>query len=188
MIIGNFIADSIKGKSYKQYPDEIQRGILFHRQIDFFTDSHSIVKHSKSFLVPNYGHYAGVLIDIFYDHFLTRNWSLYTKEPLDQFSTRVMKVLQSNEASLPEYPRMFIEYNKKYDSINTYNRLDTIQRVLIGMTRRIEFKIDLAPAVKDLQEHYEALERDFHKFFTDILLNAPDLINKALASMDTDTD
>ena len=68
--IGNFIADGIRGKDYKKYPEAIQTGILLHRQIDTFTDAHKTVRQSTKRLHENYGHYSGVIVDILYDHFL----------------------------------------------------------------------------------------------------------------------
>ena len=72
--IGNFIADGIKGRKYKLYPGKIQIGILLHRKIDWFSDNDDIFKKSKRRLDKKYGHYKGVIIDIFYDHFLAKNW------------------------------------------------------------------------------------------------------------------
>ena len=83
--IGNFIADSIKGKKYKTYPKNIQKGILLHRQIDLFTDNDDIVKRSKKRLHNRYGHYKGVIIDILYDHFLAKNWVKYSSTPLQNY-------------------------------------------------------------------------------------------------------
>ncbi|MGB5463037.1 MAG: DUF479 domain-containing protein, partial [Aureibaculum sp.] len=83
--IGNFIADRVKGKEYLNYQTEIQYGILLHRQIDTFTDQHSIVKKSKLRLHERYSHYDGVIIDILYDHFLAKNWKIYSEIPLNKY-------------------------------------------------------------------------------------------------------
>src|SRR5215813_7769216 len=86
MMVGNFIADAVKGKKYSGYEEEIARGILMHREIDTFTDSHEIVRHSKSFFRDKYGLYASVLIDLFYDHFLGKRWKRYSEMPLAFFA------------------------------------------------------------------------------------------------------
>ena len=80
--IGNFIADGIKGKKYLSYPASIQKGILLHRGIDSFTDSHPTVRQSTARLHENYGHYSGVIVDILYDHFLAKNWEEYHEQDL----------------------------------------------------------------------------------------------------------
>ena len=65
VMIGNFIADSIKGSKYSSYPSEIQKGILLHRQIDTMTDAHPAFRKSTKRLHKNYGHYSGIIVDIF---------------------------------------------------------------------------------------------------------------------------
>ena len=94
--IGNFMADSIRGKSYEVYERDIKRGILLHRAIDSFTDMHPIYRQSKHRLHSKYGHYSGVIMDIFYDHFLAKNWSLYSKTPLEEFTTDFYILLETN--------------------------------------------------------------------------------------------
>lgn len=83
--IGNFMADGIRGETYKKYPVDIQKGILLHREIDTFTDAHPIVRQSTKRLHKNYGHYSGVIVDILYDHFLAKNWSAYSPVLLNSF-------------------------------------------------------------------------------------------------------
>ena len=70
IMVGNFVADWVKGRTFDQYPEDIQRGIVMHRAIDSFTDSHPLHKHSRSFFVPSYGHFSGIVVDVLYDHFL----------------------------------------------------------------------------------------------------------------------
>ena len=77
LLIGNFIGDYVKGKDYEKYPPAIQDGILLHRKIDWFTDDHSITKKAKKLVRGQYGLYAGIVIDIFYDHYLSANWDQY---------------------------------------------------------------------------------------------------------------
>ncbi len=81
-MVGNFIADSVKGKKFRDYEKEISGGILMHREIDSFTDTHEIVKHSKSFFRTRYGLYSSVIIDLVYDHFLSANWNSFSDLPL----------------------------------------------------------------------------------------------------------
>ncbi len=83
IIIGNFIADHIVGNKFQQYSDAIQKGIMLHREIDTYTDAHAIVRRSKRRLNERYRHYNGVIIDIFYDHFLAVNWNTYSNIPLN---------------------------------------------------------------------------------------------------------
>src|SRR4051812_44429809 len=85
--LGNFIGDFVKGRNLnEQFPSGIARGIRLHRAIDEFTDSHPIVKKSKDRLRPAYRHYAPVIVDVFYDHFLARNWTRYSDTALADYA------------------------------------------------------------------------------------------------------
>ena len=96
ILIGNFIADAVKGSDFKKFPEEIQAGILLHREIDNYTDTHLIVRNSKRRLNLHYRHYKGVIIDIFYDHFLAKNWHQYSETPLAVYAENVYGFLQEN--------------------------------------------------------------------------------------------
>ncbi|MGB0879588.1 MAG: ACP phosphodiesterase, partial [Polaribacter sp.] len=96
IMIGNFIADHIRGNKFKHFHPKIQQGILLHRQIDTFTDRHSIVRKSKRRLHERYRHYDGVIIDIFFDHFLAKNWNKYSDIPLAEYIDTFYKSLVKN--------------------------------------------------------------------------------------------
>ena len=98
--LGNFMGDTIRGKQYLDYPEEVQRGILLHRQIDTFTDAHPLFRESKRRLVPLYGHYAGVITDIFYDYFLTKRWRVFSSEDFDGYIERFYALLQEKKEVL----------------------------------------------------------------------------------------
>ena len=178
LIIGNFIADSIKGKNYLEYPAVIQRGILLHRHIDSFTDSHPIVHHSKSLISTKYGHYSGVVIDIFYDHFLTNNWSKYTKESLSDFSTRNIDVLVRNKNHIPDLQLMFLDYIITNDRINTYKEIDVMNKVFRSMAQRTNSNIH--DAIEALILNYAPLGSDFTLFFDDLKNSCEEFINEHL--------
>jgi len=163
--IGNFIADPIKGNSYLSYPKEIQKGILLHRQIDWFTDTHITVKQSKKRLDSRYGHYKGIIIDIFYDHFLAKNWKKYSKIPLQEFNQNFYRTLESHLDLLPEKIKKMIPYITKEDWLTSYASLKGVEKVLVGMNKRTQEKSQMHLAINDLKEHYEAFEKDFTFFF-----------------------
>src|SRR5665213_700385 len=85
LILGNFIADSVKGKQIELYAEEIRVGIKMHRSIDFFTDTHAVTSRSKNLLRNEFNHYSGVIVDIFYDHFLAKNWNEFSDEPFENY-------------------------------------------------------------------------------------------------------
>ena len=94
--IGNFVADGVRGNKYKLYPTDIQIGIQLHRQIDTFTDAHPVFRQCTKRLHKGYGHYSGVIVDIFYDHFLAKNWTSYSDVPLDLYIADFYKSLTEN--------------------------------------------------------------------------------------------
>lgn len=163
--IGNFIADSIKGNKYKLYPKNIQKGILLHRQIDSFTDRNEVVRQSKKRLNNQYGHYKGVIIDIFYDHFLAKNWNSYYKTPLQKFTHDFYKNLEENFDVLPERVQYLTPYMIKDDWLTNYSKLEGIEKVLIGMNNRSMGKSKMDLAIKDLKENYNDFDQDFTIFF-----------------------
>src|SRR6185436_2495542 len=108
MMVGNFIADAVKGKKFLEYDEEISRGIVMHREIDTYTDSHEIVSHSKSFFRSRYGLFSSVLIDLFYDHFLAKNWNVYSGEPLALFTEKAYRVFEKYLSIMPEQNRIML--------------------------------------------------------------------------------
>ena len=101
LLLGNFFADHIKGNKFSHFPNEIQQGIHLHRAIDTFTDAHEIVRKSKRRLHERYRHYDGVIIDIFYDHFLAKNWKYYSAIPLDIYASSFYDLLAKHDSILP---------------------------------------------------------------------------------------
>lgn len=93
VMLGNFIGDYVKGSNYSRYSPKVRTGILLHRKIDDFTDNHPIVKESSLLLKDAYGRYAGVIVDMFYDHFLASDWDKYhPNQPLGKFVSRVHQI------------------------------------------------------------------------------------------------
>ncbi len=132
--IGNFIADGIKGKDYKSYPDKIQIGILLHRQIDTFTDAHKTVRKSTKRLHNKYGHYAGVIVDILYDHFLAKNWSYYSEIPLEKYIDTFYKSLEHNFDQLPIRIQRMMPFMISDNWLLSYATIEGIGKVLKFIT------------------------------------------------------
>jgi acyl carrier protein phosphodiesterase len=165
IMIGNFIADHIKGSKFTQYTADIQRGIRLHRAIDSFTDTHDIVRQSKRRLDKRYGHYSGVIIDIFYDHFLAINWRQYSEIPLETYVQSVYRLLNQHLDILPSKTQEMLPYMIKYNWLYNYQFAKGIQEVLNGMNRRTQGKSKMNLASQDLLEHYDAFNEDFKLFF-----------------------
>lgn len=169
IMIGNFIADHVRGNKFKHYPENIQQGIYLHRAIDTFTDSNEIVRISKRRLHERYGHYDGVIIDIFYDHFLAKNWDDYSQIPLDIYTQSIYQLLLNNKAILPERTIELLPYMIQYNWLYNYQFTEGIRDVLKGMNRRTKGKSKMDRAIEDLQLLYTDLENDFKTFMPEII-------------------
>ena len=166
--IGNFMADSIRGKSYEVYERDIKRGILLHRAIDSFTDMHPIYRQSKHRLHSKYGHYSGVIMDIFYDHFLAKNWSLYSKTPLEEFTTDFYILLETNYEILTDKVKSIIPHMRNKNWLLSYSTIDGMQNIMNQMNYRIKNRVPMDESIQELQEYYTEFESEFKLFFTEI--------------------
>ncbi|QCW99998.1 DUF479 domain-containing protein [Aggregatimonas sangjinii] len=167
--IGNFIADSIRGNKYQHLPKRVQQGIVLHREIDTFTDSHPIPRKSSKRLHKNYSHYSRVIVDIFYDHFLAKNWSRYSEVPLTLFVEEFYDLLENNYEILPEGIKRMMPYMISDNWIFNYSKIEGIGKVLNGMNRRTQNKSKMNFAILDLEEHYSEFESEFTNFFDELI-------------------
>lgn len=169
IIIGNFIADRIKGKKYLKYPIGIQKGIILHRAIDTFTDAHPIVRQSTKRLHQNYGHYSGIIVDILYDHFLAKNWSIYSKVPLSEFVTKFYELLKDNFNLLPMRIQKMMPFMIADNWLLSYATIPGISKILYQMDYRTQNKSKMNLAVSELEEFYTEFESEFSAFFKELI-------------------
>lgn len=168
LIIGNYIADSVKGSDFNNFSKEIQQGILLHRKIDTFTDAHPVVEQSKQRLREKYKKYAGVIVDIYYDHYLAVNWNNYSEMELKLFVENIYSIISSNHNILPYKSAMFTKYMLEHNILLGYAKLEGIERVLKGMARRTTFESNMEYAIDDLKEHFLLFENEFKLFFPEL--------------------
>ncbi|MEE9407612.1 MAG: acyl carrier protein phosphodiesterase [Polaribacter sp.] len=168
-MIGNFIADHISGNNYNGFSKEIQQGIFLHREIDTFTDAHEVVRKSKRRLHERYKHYDGVIIDIFYDYFLAKNWSDYSAIPLDVYTNSIYNLFDEIKEELPIKSQNFIKYMIEYNILFNYKNKEGIEKVLKGVNQRTKGKSKMDLAIKDLNALETELEEDFTLFFKDLI-------------------
>ena len=167
-MLGNFLADSVKGKKYLEYPPEVQKGILMHRFIDHFTDTHPVTERTKQRLRPRFHHYAPVVVDVFFDHFLAKNWNQYSEEPLDQFIRRTYSKLQEESAMFPEKSKQILKYMRMHDWLSAYSSVEGMGVIMTQMSKRTPFASGMEKGAEALREFYEDYERDFSEFFPEL--------------------
>lgn len=167
--IGNFMADGIRGKQFEHFPEDVQKGILLHRFIDTYTDSHDIFRQSTKRLHEKYHHYAGVIVDIVYDHFLAKNWEKYSDEKLDRFVNQFYRSLHENYPILTEKTQDMMPYMIKQNWLLSYQTVEGIHQILTQMDRRrSKNQSNMQFATAELKEFYPEFELEFTLFFEDM--------------------
>ena len=183
VMLGNFIGDFVKGKNLiEKVGSEMAKGIELHREIDFFTDQHPIVRESKKRLRPKYRHYSGVIVDVFYDHYLAKNWNDYHHQLLPDYAARVYNLIQKNNALLPERVNMMMPYMIKGNWLVNYATLDGIHRALSGMTRRTPYESKMDESISDLTENYEEFKTEFITFFPELRKHCKDWLGSKIVN------
>lgn len=168
VVIGNFIGDYVKGKHFKKYSESVRKGILLHRGIDLFTDRNKTVKKSKSLLKKKYGKYSGIIIDIFYDHFLAKNWHKFSSQSLKNFTQNLHKILNKYFEILPEEVKKFVPSFINKDWIQTYKSIEGIEKVLIRMSSVTTLPDETDYAINVLRDNYNEIEDDFLNYFPEL--------------------
>jgi acyl carrier protein phosphodiesterase len=170
LIIGNFIADSIRGNQYTHLPINIVKGILLHRKIDVFTDSHPLFIKSKRRFVPYFDKYSSILTDIIYDHLLASNFSKYCQNDLDTYSKQIYSVIQTNFEYVPEDGKRFYNYMTQNHVLYNYQFIEGIKTVLEHFSsHRIKNRYQLADCIPILQDNYDFFLIEFYDFFEEII-------------------
>lgn len=168
LLIGNFIGDYVKGKDYEKYPPAIQEGILLHRKIDSFTDNHPITRNAKGFVRERYGLYAGIVVDIFYDHFLSANWDAYSEMPLKTYVRNRYRILDSGFSIFPSGVKSWFPYFIKSNWLEAYTTFHGLIMVFKRMSYRTSLPDHSEYAVARLQDNYDVMEKYFREFFEEM--------------------
>ena len=168
ILFGNFIADAVKGNKFLKFPKKVQTGIKLHRQIDSYTDSHDVVKRSIGRIRKDFGRWSGIVVDIYYDHFLAKNWPEYHDDDLPDFASHVYKLLQNRFLLLPTRTKWLLPFLVTQNWLVGYGNFIDLKLVFYGMDRRTGFKSEMTKAVDVLEKNYEELKLDFQEFYPDL--------------------
>tara|TARA_B100001109_G_C18807517_1_gene448021 strand:+ start:53 stop:637 length:585 start_codon:yes stop_codon:yes gene_type:complete len=167
--VGNFLGDFVRSKDQKKYSTEIQKGIKLHHYIDHYTDTHATVKKSKIRLRPQFGHYAPVIVDMYYDHLLALNWSQFSKIKLENFTNHFYNLADKNKLIFPKKAHHILYYMKRDNWLCEYRTLKGIDKALTGMSRRTKFVSKMESAAFELRENFGQYQEDFNSFFPELL-------------------
>ncbi|MCP1443857.1 acyl carrier protein phosphodiesterase [Pseudomonas sp. GGS8] len=163
-MLGSLYGDFVKGQLQGQFDPEIEAAIQLHRSIDVFTDRHPLVDVSLSRFSITRRRYAGIVLDVFFDHCLARDWALYADQPLTQFTSDVYRVLLA-EPQLPERLAKIAPHMVANDWLGAYREFEVLEQVLRGISRRLTRPEELAAAMQELRVLYEPLSEDFRLFY-----------------------
>ncbi len=161
------------------FPKRVQQGILLHRQIDSYTDHHPTVRQSTRRLHANYSHYSGVIVDMYYDHFLAANWGDYSDVPLDVFADEFYTTLETHRDILPERTLGMLPYMKKRKLAPELCQPGGSRKDTHANERRTAYKSNMHLAVHDLRAHYTAFQEEFTVFFKELLIFTREKIREA---------
>lgn len=164
-IIGSLMGDFVKGRVDPDLPATRRAAILQHRRIDSFTDAHAVVKRSKQRIRPEFRRYAGILIDVFYDHFLATAWPTYAKVPLDDFTENIYGHINRQLHGLPPRMQQSMRYMLAHDLLGSYRSVQGIGQALRGIETRLRRPNRLGEAIGELEASYGPLCTDFSEFF-----------------------
>ncbi|SCW93557.1 Acyl carrier protein phosphodiesterase [Pseudomonas sp. NFACC15-1] len=163
-LLGSLYGDFVKGPLQGQYDPQIEAAIALHRRIDMYTDRHPLVDIALSRFSTVRRRYAGIVLDVFFDHCLARDWALYGEGPLVDFTSRVYQILRT-EPQLPGRLAQIAPYMAADDWLGSYREFDVLGQVLRGISRRLSRPEELAGAMAELIELYEPLSEDFGLFY-----------------------
>jgi len=169
IILGNFIGDYVKGQQFLNYPDNVAKGIVLHRHIDSFTDSHPVIIECIVKLRPAFGKYAGIVIDIFLDHFLAVNWRSYSFEKLSAFTKRFHAVILANFFQLPSPVKLFVPFLIQHKRLQSYESFEGVEKTLRIMARHTSLPAETEFALQILEEEYLFFNDAFNTFFPQII-------------------
>jgi acyl carrier protein phosphodiesterase len=172
-MIGALLGDFAKANAAADYGGDIAREIHVHRKIDSFTDSHPLTIEAKALFRSETRRFAGIALDVFYDHVLAKDWAHYASMPLDEFTSRFYRALQERHHLLPERAAFVALRMVEHDWLGSYRDFESVRIAVTRMSGRLSRNGDmLRDSILDLEQHYDALSRGFHDFFPELVVFA----------------
>ncbi|HJV64254.1 MAG TPA: ACP phosphodiesterase [Geomonas sp.] len=177
ILTGNFMGDFVKGRLGEQWPPQLRRGIELHRAIDSFAHTQPDFNRSRLRIDRSFGLYRGVLVDLFYDHFLASSFSTWSGEELHDYLRRARRMVEDRESLLPQRLRQILPVIFE-EMIPSYLDTEGVGCALGRMSRRIKRSNPLAGGEKELERNYDGLREDFHEFLAAARLFAEEFIDQ----------
>ena len=170
--LGNLLGDFVKGRveryAHPGVTERVRTGIRLHRAIDSFSDAHPVVRRTKQRISPRYGRLSGVIVDVYYDHVLAREWATHGEGDLSAFAADVYRTLHENLARLPDEIHPLVRAMSHGDWLAGYAERSYVERALRGMARRTAVARDIGTAGEELAAQYDLIADDFGEFFPEL--------------------
>jgi acyl carrier protein phosphodiesterase len=167
--LGNLLADVVRGAQREALSADFVRGAGCHKAIDAFTDAHPVVKRSRARISSEYRRFSGVLVDVFYDYYLARDWRRYSSIALDAYTAAFYSGAEPHLTTLPPDARTLLERIMRHDLLGSYVQVDGVERALRRISSYLNSRwgkqFTLDRAVRDLLAHEAEFAADFHEFF-----------------------
>jgi len=165
-VVGAFLGDFVKGKvGEAEFPEEMRVEIMVHRYIDGFTDADERILQSKDIFKNTRRRFTGIALDVAFDHFLARNWSVYTNESLRGFTQNVYKDLSRNLQYFPPNFQTFLPRMIADDWLASYKDFERVGFSLQRMSLRVRGGESLAQAFAEIKANYDFFDELFKEFF-----------------------
>ena len=168
-LIGGLLGDFVKGAIGDRYDARVCKGISLHRKIDRYTDDHEVVLASRRLVSQERRRFAGIMVDVFYDHFLACHWSRYAALSLDEFTHEVYAILLRHHHNFPQRLQYIVPRMVHDDWLGSYRELWRVGAALDGISRRLRRSNTLTGGLRELEANYARFEAHFLAFFPQLM-------------------
>ncbi|MCW8092530.1 acyl carrier protein phosphodiesterase [Alteromonas sp. ASW11-130] len=162
---GNLLGDFGGTKFVEEVPTAVRNGLENHYLVDKFTDNHSAIKEAKRLFAAQRRRFAGIAIDVVFDHFLIQHWDSFHTEPLAKFKHHSFALLRERIPCMPPRMQHVISHLTTNDWFKEYESIAGVGLALDNIAKRIRFSNNFEGSVEDISRHYQELEAIFLAFF-----------------------
>ncbi|EPJ55291.1 MAG: acyl carrier protein phosphodiesterase [Osedax symbiont Rs2] len=170
-VVGNLLGDFCKGLDLKALSPEVSVGLHNHRLVDKYTDSHPLIKQAKKCFSPARRRFAGVAVDVLFDHYLIVHWQRFSQQSYDEFKARTYQLLEQGQPLMPKRMAAVMSSVVNNDWFATYESLEGIGFALDRIAKRIRFENKFSGCIEDIEQHNTQLETLFLEYFPQLQLH-----------------
>lgn len=167
--LGALLGDFARGLDLARLPPEVRAAVLEHRAVDAFVDGHTWIRRERTRFPPELRRFAGILLDVFHDHFLVRHWARFSDEPLERVTESLYRAFREYASILPPRLAEVAPRMASQDWLASYGELENVDRALAGIARRVRRETAIARGGDELRARYRELEEGFLALFPEVL-------------------